>query len=211
MARAALSGFPARQPAPLLDLAFVGLSVAPPGFSGSPVQLPPPRSRRRNPAAAARAAALLRLASAAAARFLQQHLDLTADGPLVRRVWVTPGGRLAAHVALPIPLAAQVMARKRHRLRGTSFSVDLLRDQASLAVQRLELQQLRGDAGPPADGPSMAMQLAGWAGAALSLPRLLSPPSLTLILFSTLLLFSAILLVSSHCSHLMLHLGWRPP
>lgn len=211
MARAALFGFSTRQPAPLLDLAFVGLSVVPPGFSGSLVQLPPPRSRRRNPAAAACAAALLRLASTAAARFLQQHLDLTADCPLVRRVWVTPGGRLAAHVALPIPLAAQVMARKRHRLRGTSFSVDLLRDRASLAVQRLELQQLRGDAGPPADGPAMAMQLAGWVGAALSLPRLLSPHSLTLILFSILLLFSAILFVSSHCSHLLLHLCWRPP
>lgn len=204
----------------LLDLVIVGLSVAPPGYDGSLVQLPPLGACQRCQAAAARMAALLRLASAAAARFLQQQLSLPGVRPLVRRLWVTPGGRLAAHVALTTPVAAQVLARKRHSLRGSPYSVDLLRDQVSLAVWRLEREQLLtmppqqgAAAGPPLDGPATAAQQSGAGGAAPCVPHRLSPLTLTLLFLSTILIFScAILLICPHCSsRVLLSLGWQPP
>ena len=68
---------------------------------------------------------------------MRQQLGLATTCPVVRRVWVTPGGRLAAHVALPAPLAARVLARKRHRLRGTAYSVDLVRDQLEWALWKV--------------------------------------------------------------------------
>jgi hypothetical protein len=84
---------------------------------------------------------------------MQQQLGLPNAPILVRRVWCTPGGRLAAHVALPTPLAAQVLARKRHRLRGTAYSVDLLRDQLALELWKVGREQLQRQQGVALDRP----------------------------------------------------------
>ena len=143
------------------DLAFIGISVAPPGFPDHPSRVPPlplPPRRVSAAAAAGRAALLpalsLRLVSSAVVRFMRTQLGLTGAGLNIRRVWSTPSGRLAAHVALPTQLAAQVLARKRHRLRGTAYSVDLLRSKSELATQKVgrELQHQQQDASATTSG-----------------------------------------------------------
>ena len=149
------------------ELVLIGLSVTPPGFPIPDLVWPPPPPP--GAAAAARAAAaLLRLASTGAARFIQQQLGLQLHGTIVvRRVWRTPGGRLAVHVALPTPLAAQVLARKRFRLRGTPYSVDLprcLEEHAARKTQREHQhgqQQQQQAAGPPPSTAGFGLAAAG--------------------------------------------------
>lgn len=135
----------------IVDLAIVGLSITPPGFGDSLVQ-PPPHAASEA-AAARRVAALLRLAITAAACFLQQQLGLSYALPSVKRMWQTPGGRLAVHIQLPTHLAAQALARKRHRLHGTPYTVDLLRTQCELAVQKMERAQQRRQQSGASDAP----------------------------------------------------------
>ena len=122
------------------------------------MQPPPPAANEA--AAARRVAALLRLAFAAAACFLQQQLGLPDVLPSVRRVWQTPGGRLAVHIQLPAHLAARALARKRHRLRGTSYTVDLLRTQCELAAQKAEREQQRQQQSGASDALVGAQQAA---------------------------------------------------
>lgn len=119
--------------------------------------------------------AQLRLVTAAASLFLETQLGVSSAGLLVRRTWQTPGGRLAAHVALPTPQAAQALARKRWRLRGTRFSVDLLRDQVELAARRVGQQQCQHEAmafAPSEHGGdgSYLQTAAAVASAAIALP-----------------------------------------
>lgn len=136
-----------------LDLVIIGLSLAPPGFSNTNSLVQPP-SRLSDGATAARAAAIFRLASAAAACVLQQQLGLASALPLIKRVWLTPGGRWAAFIRLPTSVAAQALARKRHHLRGTSISVDLLRDQLELAVLKMRRVQQLQQQGPVGEAPT---------------------------------------------------------
>ena len=167
------------------ELVIIGLVLSPPGFLPSLVHPPPPDP---SAAAAARAAAArLRLASAASARFLQQQLGL---GPCVavvaRRTWVTPGGRMAAHISLPSPLAAQALARKRWRLRGTAYTVDLPRDPGEHAMQKAvrERQGVVMAACPVGGGQAAADAQAGtvacFALPSLALLGLLRRPLITL-------------------------------
>ncbi len=123
------------------ELVVIGLTLWPPGFLPGLV-LPPSPPDPSAAAAARAAAALLRLAGTATARFLQQQLGLAPCAAMaVRRVWATPGGRVAVHISLPSPLAAQALARKRRRLRGTAFTVDLPRDQVELAQRKAVREQ----------------------------------------------------------------------
>lgn len=156
------------------DLVIIGLVLSPPGFLPGLVHPPPPDC---SAAAAARAAAArLRLASAASARFLQQQLGL---GPCVavvaRRTWLTPGGRVAAHISLPSPFAAQALARKRWRLRGTAYTVDLPRDPVEHALRKAVREQLGAEmtACPVGGGQAAAGVPAGTA-ACSALPSLAS-------------------------------------
>lgn len=162
---------------PHSELVVIGLSLSPPGFMPSLVLPPPPDP---SAAAAARAAAaLLRLASAAATRFLQQQLGLDPTAAVVvRRTWVTPGGRVAAHILLPTMLVARAMARKRWRLRGTAFSVDLPRDQVELE-QRKAARDQQGAA--MAACPVGGGQAAADGLAAVACPALPSLASLSLL------------------------------
>ena len=160
--------------APHSELVVIGLVLSPPGFLPGLVKPPPPDP---SAAAAARAAAaLLRLASAATARFMQQQLGLAPPAAVVvRRVWATPGGRVAAHISLPSPLAAQALARKRWRLRGTAFTVDLPRDQVELA-QRKAVREQQGAAmtACPVGGRHAAADVQAGAAACAVLPLLTS-------------------------------------
>ena len=72
----------------------------------------------------------------------------------MKRVWLTPGGRWAAFIRLPTSDAAQVLARKRHRLRGTSISVDLLRDPYELAARKVGREQQQRQQGPVGEAPT---------------------------------------------------------
>jgi hypothetical protein len=116
---------------------------------------------------------------------MQQQLGLPNAPLCVRRIWCTPGGRLAAHVALPTPLAAQVLARKRYRLRGTAVSVDLLRDRLRLELWKVGREQL-GQQGAPCDGPAAGPQqvespVASVLTAAVGLPDCFRPSPLLLV------------------------------
>lgn len=185
---------PVASPHRHIDMVVIGLVLSPPGFLPGLVHPPPPPDA--SAAAAARAAAaFLRLASAAAARFLQQQLGLELSTPvLVRRTWATPGGRVAAHISLPSPMAAQALARKRWRLRGTAFTVDLLRDPVELAQQRAVREQQGAvvAACPIGGGQAAAVEQMGAAVCAalrsLALPRPLRLPLITAVLIVTLTL-----------------------
>lgn len=106
------------------ELAIVGLSTAPPGPADCNFWVPP-----------------LSHIQAAVAVFLSEQLGLPGACHSVLRVWQTPGGRLAAHVAVPLSVCRQVLARKRHRLCGTAISVGLLHSRRELAKQQVERAQ----------------------------------------------------------------------
>lgn len=56
-------------------------------------------------------------------------------------------------MVLPTPLAAQVLARKRHHLWGTAYSVDLLRDRLELELWKVGREQPQRQQGAALDGP----------------------------------------------------------
>lgn len=161
-------------PATHSELVIIGLILSPPGFLPGLVHPPPPPDC--SAAAAARAAAaVLRLAGAASARFLQQQLGL---GPCVavvaRRTWVTPGGRVAAHISLPSSLAAQALARKRWRLRGTAYTVDLPRDPVEHALRKAVREQPGAAMACPIGGGQAAAGVPAGTVASSALPSLAS-------------------------------------
>ena len=190
------------------ELVIIGLVLSPPGFLPGLVHPPPPPDR--SAAAAARAsAAVLRLASAASARFLQQQLGL---GPCVavvaRRTWVTPGGRVAAHISLPSSLAAQALARKRWRLRGTAYTVDLPRDPVEHAVRKaVREQQGAAMAACPIGGGQAAAGVPAGTVASSALPSLasLGPLWRPLITLAVLLMITITLCFRFCTVHPILH------
>lgn len=181
-------------PAAHLDLAIMGLSVAPPGFHNIHSLVQPP-SYPPDRAAAARAAAILRLCRAAAARVLQQQLGLANVFFSVKRVWLTPGGRWAACIRLPVPLGAQALARKRHRLCGTPISVDLLRDQHELAAWKVGREQQLRQQGPVGEAPTacQAQVPAPARAALLSVSPCFLLPTFALVALGILLLIPSIM------------------
>ena len=119
----------------------------------------------------------------------QQQLGLAGALPVVKRVWQTSGGRLAMHVQLPTPLAAQALARKRHRLHGTAFTVDLLRSQLDLATRKVGLERQRREQSGASDAPEGTQQaaashpLAAGFDGAICLPRVAFAFVLVLFLY----------------------------